>query len=351
MNWTNAENIPLSNNQDVFTTRWRELIKTKMNFLSNNIDPRNTSYMVPEVAESWIRSKEFGVNPDMKTMGQMLSTAEIKELIHQNSLLIDTAVPLITTFKPLLEISGYLLVLFSSDGTILHQEGEPAILSSFNRINAVVGAVWSEKSVGTNAHSLSMRLKRPVQLLGPEHYCLQLEDNISSASPIMNEFGQVIGALVLVHQILGDSPWKNNLLNLQAHTLGWVSSMGVAIEAQLKLAQRNYALKMTNSTLKATLEYVDEGIISIDHEGKIKHLNREASRILRLSQDEAVGRDLKPFFGKQSNILKALTSVKPIEFLEVSITNQINELQYLLSIKPISEDDNCRNGAGNWRMP
>lgn len=290
--------------------------------------------MSPEVAESWIRSREFGVKPDTKLMGHMLAHEEIKNLIAQNRLLIETAVPLLKTFKPLLKLSGYLLCLHSSDGTILHQEAENDVLSSFNNLNNRVGSVWSEETVGTTAHSLCMQLKKPIQLLGPENYSLQLENNISSASPIMDEAGHVIGALVLVQDILGGYPWQKNLQNLQSHTLGWVTSMGVAIESQLKL-------KIANSTLNATLEFVDEGIISIDYEGKIKHLNKVASRILHLTQDEAIGRNLKTFFKEQPNILSSLTSGKSIEFQETTVNNY----RYLVSIKPIFEDGNHINGA------
>lgn len=321
---------------------WKKLNQLKADFLMNNADPRKSPFLHSEIAESWIRSKGFGVNPYSETLGYKLQGKELSELIKENKLLIDIAIPLITTFKQLLQISGYMLSLHSSNGTILYQEGDQTAISNFNKINSAIGSVWKEDTVGTTAHSLSIFLKKPVQLLGPENYSIKLENNLSSSAPILDDCGNVIGALVIV-QILDQYPYGNTL-NLKSHTLGWVSSLGVAIEKELKLSQQNKALRMINKTMDSTLAFIDEGIISIDYEGKIKHLNREALHILQLTPENAFGKDIKLFFENKPEVLRALTSGEPIDFLEVNIINE-SKRQYLLCVKPILDEDGTRIGA------
>jgi hypothetical protein len=111
-------------------------------------------------------------------------------------------------------------------------------------------------------------LIRPGQIIAPYNYCTVLQDNISSATPILNEKNDVIGALVVVQMLA-----KRDVQNLQAHSLGWVISMGFAIENLLKVKRRNLSLALTNGILETTLSLVDEGIITLNKEGYINHIN------------------------------------------------------------------------------
>ncbi len=330
-----------SKETDDLAVRWKGLIKCKEDFLLRNVDPRKSPFMVPEVAESWIASRNLGIDPDIKEI-PVLDAKEIKHLLEENKLLIDTVIPLIDKFKHLLEISGYMLSLHSSDGTTLYLDGDQKAILSFYKLKA--SRVGSFGKIGTSAHSLSMQLKKPLQFLGPENYCRLLEDNIASSTPLMDGSGNVLGALVLV-QWVREGSWDRELQNMQSHTLGWVTSIGLAIENQFKLMQQNSELKLSNSTLAATLEFIDEGIISIDQNSKINHINSEAARILNLDPGKAIGVSFEPFLGKQQNIISALTQGYTVDYKEALIKNKNSEQPYLLSIKPVSDNEKVNVGA------
>jgi Transcriptional regulator containing PAS, AAA-type ATPase, and DNA-binding domains len=340
MDLTNLGIKRYSKETDDLAIRWKGLIKCKEDFLLRNVDPRKSPFMVPEVAESWIASRNLGIDPDIKEI-PVFDSKEIKHQLDENKLLIDTVIPLIDKFKHLLEISGYVLSLHSSAGTTLYLDGDQKAISLFHKYKT--SQVGSFGKIGTSAHSLSMQLKKPLQFLGPENYCRLLEDNIASSTPLLDGSGNVMGALVLV-QWVKEGFWDRELQNMQSHTLGWVTSIGLAIENQFKLMQQNSELKLSNSTLAATLEFIDEGIISVDHNRKINHINSEAARILNLDPDEAIGVSFEPFLGKQQNIISALTQGNTIDYKEALIKNKIAEQPFLLSIKPVL--DNEKNNVG-----
>jgi len=325
--------IAIATENDMLQARWQEICKYKEQFLCDDIDPQSFPGLNHEVAKSWIRSRKNGVDPYCKKLGKSLNPAKLNVVIEQNRLLIDTAIPLINTFKLLLKISGYMLTIHNDNGTILHIVGDSDEISSFDSINVKVGQIWNENTVGTTAHSLSMSCKSPIQLLGPENYCNALQNNISSAAPIFDENGKVISTLVLV-QALRILPWEQNLQSLWTHTLGWITSMCVAIETQLQLKQHNIKLSLINNTLDTTLSFIGHGIIAIDKMNKITHANKKIHHMLCINREDISGKDIVDVLGEQPLIQKALNG-KTEKDIEITI----NEKQFWASVKPILNQD------------
>jgi len=328
--------IAITTEKDLFSTRWQEISRCKEKFLADDADPRSFPEMNLEVAESWIRSRANGIDPYSKKLGKSLDPDQAKAVMEQNRLLIDTAIPLIAAFKPLLKSSGYMLTIHNDNGTILHIDGDTNEMSSFDTINVKVGHVWNETTVGTTAHGLSMHCKSPIQLLGPENYCNALQDNISSAAPIFDKNGNVISTLVLL-QALRTLPLEQTLQSLWTHTLGWVTSMCVAIETQLQLKQHNMKLSLTNNTLDTTLSFIGQGIATIDKMNRITHANKKFSQMLDVNAAEIAQKNIAEIFGEQPLLQKALMQKLEKDF-EISVGNK----QFLASVKPILNLDHSQ---------
>jgi transcriptional regulator with PAS, ATPase and Fis domain len=157
-----------------------------------------------------------------------------------------------------------------------------------------IGDVWSEENVGCTAHNLALAYNRPVQIIGPVNFLKILDNNLSSAAPIFNEYGDTVGSIRLIQRNADTS-------RLMTHTLGWVTSVASAITNQLKLFRRDKRLQLMNSTLKAAFAHAEEGYISIDEAGYIVHINKEASRILNIKQER-----------KKTNLYNLLEDWSPI---------------------------------------
>lgn len=64
--------------------QWKGLAESKERFLNQNEDPRISSYVPTEVAESWIRSKKRGVDAGCKTIGDNLPPGDLQATLEAN---------------------------------------------------------------------------------------------------------------------------------------------------------------------------------------------------------------------------------------------------------------------------
>ncbi|HWR07655.1 sigma-54 interaction domain-containing protein [Sporomusa sp.] len=305
--------------------RWQAILRCKQDFLQNEAeDPRKHPYMDQDVAASWIRSRNWGVNPYSVVTNSNLSPQKLSEILNKNHALVDATKNLAQSFKKIIVECGYIFYLFDIDGVILLNEGSLESFTSLPEYDSRTGIVASENTEGTTAHELCFRLKRPVQLLGPEHYCVAFQNSIASAAPIRNEAGEIQAALVLVSQPLLNTPEEETLKKLGPHSMGLLTSMTMVIENQLYLKRANAALYIANeradafnrqmqinqdkvatvnNVLTAMLAFIDDGVVVIDANGQILYINPAGTRVLKLRSEEAHNRNINEFLGNNSSLM------------------------------------------------
>jgi transcriptional regulator with PAS, ATPase and Fis domain len=347
----------LSSVELVSHERWQALLRYKQVFLKNEAeDPRGYPYMNQEVAASWIRSRNLGVNPATVVTRPNMSPEQLAKLLDQHRILIDITNSLVKSFKNLLFSCGYLLYLFDKTGVVLLNEGDwrrfpPLFADRTSR----QGIVADEHTEGTTAHELCFRLKRPVQLLGPEHYCEAFQNCIASAAPIQDENGTVQAALVLLSQPLQD-PREDTLKTLSMHSFALTTSMAVAIETGLKLNKTVNELCSTNRkvealdnhlknttdkliavhhTLSATMAFVEEGIVAVDRNGTIIFANRDGMRILKIRHEDVGKRNIRDFLSSDSTLMAQAEKGEIIRTEELIGVGGDRQLPFQIVIRPI----------------
>jgi transcriptional regulator with PAS, ATPase and Fis domain len=322
--------------------RWEGILRCKQQFLEGNTDPHDCPYMRQEVAASWIRDRQNRINAFGPMVGKPLSPEEFKAVLEENKLLLCVTRPLFKSFKKLGPAAdSYTLYLFDKNGYFLLQEGD------IEGLPLLKSTIWNEVTAGTCSHVMSIRHRRPVQLQGPEHFYCSLENLIASSAPIMDEDGEVIAALVLC-QLLIEQPWQESFQHLCSHTLGLITTMAAAVEAQIKLKLSNAQLKIANDdlqaannfvqtaydTLEATLACVDEGIITVDHAGMIIRSNQEGNRILKLKPGDPSKRNIRDFLDKESTLMSQARRGEDLT-LEETIYAGGDKQPYLVNVRPI----------------
>ena len=130
---------------------------------------------------------------------------------------------------------------------------------------------------------LAVRLNKPVQIIGAEHYCKNHHNAVGSSAPVHDENGMIIGSLNLV----------NFLHQYSRHSLSVVSAGAALVENQLHLMA-------TLNLFRKTFNTMSEGMILLSQELKIKEINKNAKKILNISDE-----DISEFDGKE--ILKQLS--------------------------------------------
>jgi len=329
--------------------RWEGILEFKRKFLQNpREDPRKCPYLSKEVANSWIRSQEHGIDPNGSIMRRQLSPEQYQKVLNENKVLIDIARPLIDTFKNMAILSsGYIAYLCNIDGVFLLQAGEMVRVKH-------EGVVWNENTIGTCAHSMCLQFKQPVHLMGPEHYSVHLHNIMASAAPITNEDGEIIATLIL-GQPLKQNPWGEYFANMRSHTLGLITALASAVEAQLRQYKTNEKLRVSNmnlqianhdiqrarQTLETTLSLIDEGIITIDIDGNIININQEGARILGLQSLDKTS-NICNYLPKQSRVMNLVQKGFNGD-VEETIVSGSDEQPYFINIRPVIDNFTNQN--------
>jgi transcriptional regulator of acetoin/glycerol metabolism len=132
------------------------------------------SVVRPIILNAWIRSRNLHLNPRMKRISTLLSGEDLKNLLQENSELIETSIPFLETLYESMKGSQFLCTLCDSKGYILKIVGDKEIIESVKRGNFVPGALASEESIGPNGIGTALSLDSPVQVFATEHYCYHL---------------------------------------------------------------------------------------------------------------------------------------------------------------------------------
>lgn len=276
---------------------WDSILDAKLDFLNNGTDPHLAPCVRPEIADSWINSRDNGLDPDEENLGEYISEEAYEETLAKNAQLIATVKSLLRSVESLNLQNDYIFEFLDANGT-------PLVLIGNLRLHRFVGLNYrcNERNMGTNAHSLCMRHKKPFVIIGPEHYCFKLQGLIACAAPLIDQSGTSIGALTLTQPISDNSLTSANK-KLLAHAMSLVSSLATTINGQMRLHEYDIQLAETESKYsKASLEAqrfevisrniigtVKDGILICDAQDTITLATPEAAHMFKTAPDELLG--------------------------------------------------------------
>lgn len=334
--------------------RWQEILRCKEEFLKNpSADPSQYSCMDKDVAASWMRSRKLGVNPHKVVT--IPNEGQLTKLRDEHQQLIEVTHEQVAPFKDQLVSCGYMFYLFDKSGMILCHEGVWSD-DPFSDSKSRIGILAGEETEGTTAHGLCFRLKRPVQLIGPENYCIPLQNRIASAAPVMNENGEVSAAMVILSPPLVNDLEDDRINHLYMHTLALISSVATSIETKIKLLNHSEdyekiskeVSKLTedlqsardkmasaHESLTASFAFIDEGMIAVDSKGKILQINNEAIRIFKVRPEEIGNRNLSEFLSPDSAIMRKSAKGESFTIDECLKVGNLKARPYRISVRPI----------------
>lgn len=299
------------------------VVDCKEQFLHHNEDPRKATCLRRYVAESWFRSRKYGIDPYAKTVGSRSLSSEVQAILDRNNELIQLTCELISPFKTMLQKFGYVFSLIDKNGVYLYLDGAPSAVNYFKNMNAVIGSVWREDTTGTTAHALTMLYKCPILLIGPEHYCTVFHDTICASAPILDENEELMGTLT-VAKPLNSRSWEScyEMFNYHIHTLYLVIAVARAIESQNRLNKRerfsNYIdyLNSAGNIIEGIISTIEEGCLVVDEAGHIRHINEQGARMFKLRTRDCERKRIQDFLSPNSTLLNAFNSGKKMNYVE-----------------------------------
>jgi len=164
-------------------------------FVTSPGPPRDVRSLV---ADSWGRCATGDVRPDGSRLPPLRKTSGDLEACRRTHPLA-VVLPL---FRELLGTGaaddGHLFAVGDADGTLLWVEGDSATLRRAERMHFVEGALWSERTAGTNAPGTALELGKFVQIVTGEHYSAAAHAWSCAAAPVRDpSTGRVLGVVDL----------------------------------------------------------------------------------------------------------------------------------------------------------
>jgi transcriptional activator for dhaKLM operon len=235
----------------------------------------------PAVIESWRRCA-VRLDAQAAPRPTRLRDQSLSVLLRSQENLISVALPYMEDIHQFIEGSDCAILLTDKTACVLSMVGDIRGMDLVDRLNLGPGAYWSESYLGTNALALTLRLTMPVQVVGAEHYFSLLHHLVTTAAPIHEAKGRIIGAL----SIIGPVEMATS------HTLALISGAARAINNQLQASLYLEEANLRLTEVNTVLETIDEGVVAWDEENRVTLINSSACQVLGLSAPMVLGQPL-----------------------------------------------------------
>ncbi len=286
----------------------------------------NKDVIPDEILESWLRCKNYGVNPKKAAINNVLTGNRLKDLQNSNKELIKISRPFMRHLYKFVEGSGIIVVLFNHEGYLLEIIGDEYVIKHAQTGNFVEGASWGEESAGTNGVGTLLKLQKPIQIFGCQHYCRNFHEETGSSAPIFNPEGEFIGGLVMTGRYYKVNP----------HTLGMTVAAAMAIENELRINKALIEAHVANTYQKTVISSIPEALIAIDNDGHISLLNDNAKNLFFSQNKWVEQKNIREVFGdKNSDFFRLIEKNQPLIDVEVRIFSDNEAKDYTLTSNPI----------------
>jgi transcriptional regulator of acetoin/glycerol metabolism len=169
---------------------------------------------VDEILASWTRCIKAGMVNSIAPSSTCVNEEVMKTALQESKMLISLFENLGKEFDDLAIHNKLAFLLTNSDGLLLKKRSFSDLNKKVNKMEIKAGMSFAEESCGTNAISLSRRLKKPVYTLPIYHYCDFLKSFYLYATPLSVN-GVVIGYLAVCRL---DKPIKMELMAIMELT-------------------------------------------------------------------------------------------------------------------------------------
>jgi transcriptional regulator of acetoin/glycerol metabolism len=282
----------------------------------------------PEIAQSWLRCRKAGTDPFQGRSRRRLDPMELARLLEKHKALIDVARPFMGNLYQFVASSSFVVLLCDERGYIMETVGNPGVIENAPDLNFSPGALWTEAEIGNNGVGTSLRLQRPFQVSGSEHYCRKHHPWTCSGAPIFNDDDQMIGVLEMSGPVAAT----------HQHTLGMVVAAAEAIRQLLRVQLKNRELTLLNGRLSNLFLTVSDGVVVLDPQGRIQQINPVAETIFKARPGTLVGSPFAAHVDQPGPVQELLRRGRPFSDLELKVDAHPEPASCLASGKPIKDD-------------
>ena len=278
----------------------------------------------PNVLQSWRRCMPR-LNPHAVPRQTAVRGQALESVLKAQADLITIGTPVIEDIHQFIEGSQCAILLTDSSACILTIDGDQKAVEAVDKMGLQTGAYCSEGQLGTTALGLVLINAMPAQVVGAEHYFKAFHAVSSSAAPIHDVRGRIIGTICIV----------GSAEQASSHTLALVMSAARAISSQL---QADWSLDEANKRLlevSTVMSTMTEGVIAWNANGEINHVNAKACEMLHINPATVLGLPINQLFEIPATVKTAIKNVRELRNTEVNLQLNGRQVRSLLSLRPM----------------
>ncbi|WP_173299135.1 sigma-54 interaction domain-containing protein [Thermanaeromonas sp. C210] len=275
-----------------------------------------------EIKESLVRCKKRNLDANTKLMSAKTDTIN-KQVIKE------FCAPIL---KLLNFASGDNLVVLLADkhGIAVDLQGSIKALSKLQEAGITVGVDLREEVAGTNAYALALIHKKPICVIGKNHYNQHLKEWSSFCAPITSQNGKIEGLVGLWCYDLK----RINQTSYVNYLLGLVSLVANVISREWYIKEIKKELIFHKEIIRTLADYITEEFLVMDCERVIKYVS---SAIMNCFGKNVIGKKLGTLNRSELTELVESDSKRP---KEVYLTGSPEGEIYLAKAKPIKALEN-----------
>ena len=233
------------------------------------------------------RSQSFGIASSDQPDFSLPAQVALAQTMEENRFLMLHAAPAMETLYGQIANTHSMVLLTSAKGMVLHTLGDNDFLEKASQVALTPGVDWSEDSKGTNAIGTALREEQAIMVHGGEHYMNANKFLTCSCAPIMDPYGQLIGAL----DVSGDQR------SVHQHTMALVRMSAQMIENHMFADTFPKAVRIHFHSRPEFIGTLVEGIVVFSPDGRFLSANRSAQFQLGLSYNALKAHTFSSLFG------------------------------------------------------
>ncbi len=259
----------------------RDVTKKFDNFLHRGIIPKDID---PLIFDSWVRSRDYKIDPNYAKSIKFLSNQEIKNKLDTKEEYIKIIHQYMQDIHFFLKKSGYLIYLTDEYGYIMCLTGDVGTISYLEtNFKFKVGASWHENAIGTTAVGIALNNQISVPYMSSEKFCYDLRTTSCCATPLKNADNELIGCIGVAA----------NFKEMDRNIFGIILSAKVGIENQLKLQKQYNKFAVLSHYYRSVFNSVSDAIITIDNYGVICEINPCAEKLINEKAKNILGKRIQ----------------------------------------------------------
>lgn len=300
---------------------------------AGKITPAQQEMLDPTILMSWQRCLPL-LNPYAKPRSSLVGDEALSSVLRAQNNLITIATPVIEDIHRLIEGTGCAVFVVDASACNLFLAGDVEAMEWLALFGLGKGAYWSEGRMGTNAPGIALVSAMPVQVVGAEHYNAAYHQIFSSAAPVHDPRGRILGALCICGPVSVASPYP------QALVMSAAMAVSNQLQAQWSLQEANHRLNEVNTLLSA----ISEGVLAWNDNGEVLHVNSQACALLHLEPTSATGRNINELFDLPQLITQAVEEDDEFRNREASFQTNNGTVRSLVSLRAIKDADGNSTG-------